>query len=54
MPVYQVDVTVVDDGYVVADEIEKYLGADTMIYRMPDWWMGKPWTLKKYIDEMFT
>lgn len=44
----------VDDGYVVADEIEKYLAADTLIYQMPGWWMGEPWTLKKYIDEVFT
>lgn len=51
---HQVDVTVVDDGYVVADEIEKYLAADTIIYQMPGWWMGEPWTLKKYIDEVFT
>lgn len=51
---HQVDVTVVDDGYVVADEIEKYLAADTLIYQMPGWWMGEPWTLKKYIDEVFT
>ncbi|QUG74290.1 NADPH quinone reductase MdaB [Erwinia sp. E602] len=51
---HDVEVTVVDDGYVVADEIEKYLAADTVIYQMPGWWMGEPWTLKKYIDEVFT
>ncbi|TKJ88986.1 NAD(P)H-dependent oxidoreductase [Erwinia persicina] len=51
---HQVDVTVLDDGYVVADEIDKYLAADTVIYQMPGWWMGEPWTLKKYIDEVFT
>lgn len=51
---HQVDVTVVDNGYVVADEIQKYLAADTVIYQMPGWWMGAPWTVKKYIDEVFT
>ncbi|MFG6075335.1 NAD(P)H-dependent oxidoreductase [Erwinia sp. OPT-41] len=51
---HQVDVTVVDNGYVVADEIQKYLAADTVIYQMPGWWMGEPWILKKYIDEVFT
>ncbi|MCX0499117.1 NAD(P)H-dependent oxidoreductase [Erwinia billingiae] len=51
---HQVDVTVVDDGYVVADEVQKYLDADTVIYQMPGWWMGEPWILKKYIDEVFT
>lgn len=51
---HQVVVTVVDDGYVVADEVQKYLDADTVIYQMPGWWMGEPWILKKYIDEVFT
>jgi modulator of drug activity B len=51
---HQVDVTVVDDGYVIADEVQKYLDADTVIYQMPGWWMGEPWILKKYIDEVFT
>lgn len=51
---HRVDVTVVDDGYVIADEVQKYLDADTVIYQMPGWWMGEPWILKKYIDEVFT
>lgn len=51
---HQVEVTAVDKGYVVADEIQKYLDADTVIYQMPGWWMGEPWILKKYIDEVFT
>ncbi len=51
---HQVTVTRVDDGYDVAEEIEKYLAADSIIYQMPGWWMGEPWILKKYIDEVFT
>ena len=51
---HQVDITVVDEGYVVADEVQKYLDADTVIYQMTGWWMGEPWILKKYIDEVFT
>ncbi|WNN43726.1 MULTISPECIES: NAD(P)H-dependent oxidoreductase [Winslowiella] len=51
---HEVDVTMVDEGYDVAAEIEKYLAADTVIYQMPGWWMGEPWILKKYIDEVFT
>ncbi|WP_075183067.1 NAD(P)H-dependent oxidoreductase [Pantoea sp. 1.19] len=51
---HQVSVTVVDDGYVVADEVQKYLASDVVIYQMPGWWMGAPWTLKKYMDEVFT
>jgi len=51
---HQVQVTVVDDGYDISQEVEKYLWADVVIYQMPGWWMGAPWTLKKYIDEVFT
>ncbi len=51
---HQVTVTRVDEGYDVAEEIEKYLAADSIIYQMPGWWMGEPWILKKYIDEVFT
>ncbi|WP_158784485.1 NAD(P)H-dependent oxidoreductase [Pantoea sp. BAV 3049] len=51
---HQVEITAVDQGYVVADEVQKYLDADTVIYQMPGWWMGEPWILKKYIDEVFT
>jgi modulator of drug activity B len=34
--------------------VQKYLWADTVIYQMPGWWMGAPWTMKKYIDDVFT
>jgi len=51
---HDVEVTMVDEGYDVATEIEKYLAADTVIYQMPGWWMGEPWIMKKYIDEVFT
>ncbi|WP_437609343.1 NAD(P)H-dependent oxidoreductase [Erwinia sp. V71] len=51
---HQVEITRVDEGYDVAQEIEKYLAADSIIYQMPGWWMGEPWILKKYIDEVFT
>ncbi|MFS2221098.1 NAD(P)H-dependent oxidoreductase [Pantoea sp. B65] len=51
---HQVTITMVDEGYDVAAEVDKYLAADTVIYQMPGWWMGEPWILKKYIDEVFT
>ncbi len=28
--------------------------ADVIIWQMPGWWMGEPWLVKKYIDEVFT
>ncbi len=51
---FEVETTFVDGGYDVEAEIEKYLRADVVIYQMPGWWMGAPWTLKKYMDEVFT
>lgn len=51
---HSVTITTVDSGYDVQQEIARYLAADTVIYQMPGWWMGEPWILKKYIDEVFT
>ncbi|WP_394661806.1 NAD(P)H-dependent oxidoreductase [uncultured Pantoea sp.] len=51
---HQVSVTLADSNYDVAEEIQKYLDSDVVIYQMPGWWMGEPWTVKKYIDEIFT
>lgn len=51
---YDVRVIKIDDGYDIQQEVQNYLWADTIIYQMPGWWMGAPWTLKKYIDEVFT
>jgi modulator of drug activity B len=46
--------TRVDAGYRVEDEVAKYLWADLVIYQMPAWWMGAPWHVKKYLDEVLT
>jgi modulator of drug activity B len=46
--------TVVSDGYDVHQEVERWLWADVIIYQMPGWWMGMPWMIKKYMDEVFT
>ena len=27
---------------------------DAVIWQMPGWWMHEPWTVKKYMDEVFT
>ncbi|AKJ43465.1 NAD(P)H-dependent oxidoreductase [Pragia fontium] len=51
---HQVQETIIDHGYNIEEEIEKYLWADTVIYQQPGWWMGTPWILKKYIDDVFT
>lgn len=46
--------TKIDAGYDVQTEVENFLWADLVIYQMPGWWMGAPWIVKKYIDEVFT
>lgn len=43
---HDVRVTNIEQGYDVADEVQSYLWADAIIYQMPGWWMGAPWTLK--------
>lgn len=51
---FDVKTTFIDGGYDVEDEVQKFLWADVVIYQMPGWWMGAPWTVKKYLDEVFT
>lgn len=46
--------TIIEQGYEVEAEVQNYLWADTIVYQMPGWWMGTPWTVKRYIDEVFT
>jgi len=46
--------TIVDDGYDADAEVQKYLDADAIVYQMPGWWMGAPWSLKRYLDEVLT
>lgn len=51
---HQVQQTFIDGGYDVAEEVQKFLWADVIVWQMPGWWMGAPWTVKKYVDEVFT
>ncbi|CAA89955.1 FAD binding oxidoreductase, implicated in cellular detoxification [Schizosaccharomyces pombe] len=51
---HTVQETVVDEGYDENTEVEKILWANVIIYQWPGWWMGTPWKLKRYMDEVFT
>ncbi|PKQ39215.1 NADPH quinone reductase MdaB [Pseudomonas sp. YY-1] len=51
---FDVKTTFIDGDYDVEEEVQKFLWADVVIYQMPGWWMGAPWTVKKYLDEVFT
>lgn len=46
--------TILTNGYDIATEVENFVWADAIIWQMPGWWMGEPWQVKKYIDEVFT
>lgn len=51
---HAVQVVRADGDYEVQQEVEKFLWADLVIWQMPGWWMGCPWTVKKYMDDVFT
>lgn len=51
---YEVKVTNIAEGYNAADEVEKYVWADVVIYHTPVWWFQVPHNFKKYIDVVFT
>lgn len=46
---HEVQVTRADSNYDAESEVEKYLWADVVIYQMPGWWMGAPWTVKSIL-----
>lgn len=53
---FDVKVTHIDEGYDVADEVEKFLWADVIVYQMPGWWMARHGLLKntstKYLPKV--
>lgn len=50
---YNVLETIIDKGYIPQEEIMKIKDSHLIIYQMPAWWMGEPWIVKKYIDEVY-
>ncbi|EIR8269790.1 NAD(P)H-dependent oxidoreductase [Campylobacter upsaliensis] len=50
---YKVLETIIDKGYRVEEELKKIKDSHLIIYQMPAWWMGEPWIVKKYIDEVY-
>jgi modulator of drug activity B len=53
-PNFEVKTTDVNDDYNPAEEVEKYVWADVVIYHTPIWWFQLPHGFKKYIDVVFT
>ncbi|MDP3302378.1 MAG: NAD(P)H-dependent oxidoreductase [Sulfuricurvum sp.] len=51
---YEIQETTIEDGYDVAQELEKFKWADLFFVQSPVYWMGLPWLGKKYIDDIFS
>lgn len=43
-----------ESDYTILEEVEKFKWADFFIIQYPVYWMGVPWIMKKYIDEVFS
>jgi modulator of drug activity B len=50
---YEVRSTRSAEAYDVAEEAEKHRWADVIILQGPVYWMGFPWSFKKYQDEVY-
>ena len=42
---HEVKQTVIDHGYDIEAEVEKFLWMDAVVWQMPAWWMGEPWVV---------
>lgn len=51
---YEVKETVIEEGYDIPEELEKFKWADLIFVQSPVYWMGLPWLAKKYVDEIFS
>ena len=53
-PYNEVETTIIENGYDIKTEIEKYLRSDIIIFQTPVNWYNIPWSFKKYIDDVYT
>jgi NADPH dehydrogenase (quinone) len=51
---YEAKTTIVESGYEIAEELDKYKWADAVFVQTPVYWMSVPYLFKKYMDEVFT
>ncbi len=51
---HKIDTTVVDKGYDIPAELQKFQWADAVFVQTPVYWMSVPHLFKKYMDEVFT
>lgn len=50
---FNVEQTIIDDGYDELEEVEKYVRADIIIYQIPGFWMNAPWIVWEYFSKVF-
>ena len=46
--------SIVESDYDIAEEVEKFVWADYILFQYPVYWMSVPWMTKKYIDDIFS
>ena len=46
--------TIIESDYDISEEVDKFAWADYILFQYPVYWMGVPWSTKKYIDEIFS
>jgi modulator of drug activity B len=46
--------SIVESDYNIAEEVEKFVWADYILFQYPVYWMSVPWMTKKYIDDIFS
>jgi modulator of drug activity B len=51
---FEIRKTATENAYDVAEEVEKLKWADVVFLQTPLNWMGLPWSLKKYVDEVWS
>lgn len=51
---HTVRITTIAEGYDTDAEIENHVWADVIIMQFPVNWMGTPWLMKKYMDDVYT
>ena len=51
---HEIKTTIIESGYDIAGELEKYRWADAVFVQTPVYWMSVPYLFKKYIDEVYT
>ncbi|MGJ7912712.1 NAD(P)H-dependent oxidoreductase [Neobacillus sp. LXY-1] len=49
----KIKTTIIQEGYKIEEEQQKFLWADIVIYQTPIYWFSVPGILKTYMDEVF-